>query len=67
MLLLPYSVIGPFVGVLIDRWRRRQILLGANLVRSVVAVALAALVLHGVDPQGRAAWPSSCWPCARSA
>lgn len=53
VLLLPYSVIGPFVGVLIDRWRRRQILLGANLVRSVVAVALAALVLHGVDPQGK--------------
>ena len=31
VLLLPYSVIGPFAGVLIDRWRRRQILLGANL------------------------------------
>ncbi len=49
VLLLPYSVIGPFVGVLIDRWRRRQILLGANLVRSVLAVGLALLVLHGEE------------------
>ena len=26
VLLLPYSVLGPFAGVFIDRWRRRQIL-----------------------------------------
>ena len=52
VLLLPYSLVGPFVGVLIDRWRRRQILLGANVVRSVIAVGLAALVLHGQDSVG---------------
>ncbi len=52
VLLLPYSVVGPFAGVLIDRWRRRQILLGANIVRSAIAVALAALVLHGAESAG---------------
>ncbi|MET7592631.1 hypothetical protein ABZS92_38215, partial [Streptomyces sp. NPDC005444] len=25
VLLLPYSLIGPFAGVLLDRWRRRQV------------------------------------------
>ncbi len=31
---LPYTVIGPFAGVLLDHWRRRQVLLVANLVRT---------------------------------
>ena len=26
VLLLPYSLVGPFAGVLLDRWRRRQVL-----------------------------------------
>ena len=52
VLLLPYSVVGPFAGVLIDRWRRRQILLGANVLRSGIAVTLAVLVLHGADSAG---------------
>ena len=33
-LLLPYSLVGPFAGVLLDRWRRRQILVVANLLRA---------------------------------
>jgi MFS family permease len=45
--LLPFSVLGPFTGVLIDRWSRRQILAWSNLVRSVVMLALAALVAAG--------------------
>ena len=36
VLLLPYSVLGPFVGVLLDRWRRRQVLVYANLTRAVL-------------------------------
>jgi MFS family permease len=52
VLLLPYSAVGPFAGVLIDRWRRRQILLGANALRAVMAVGLAALVLHGANSVG---------------
>ena len=49
VLLLPYSVVGPFAGVLIDRWRRRQILLGANVVRVGDRGHAGALVLHGAD------------------
>lgn len=42
-LLLPYSLVGPFAGVLLDRWRRRQVLLVANLVRAAMVVGVAAL------------------------
>ena len=34
ILLLPYSLVGPFAGVLIDRWWRRTILVRANLLRA---------------------------------
>ncbi|MHB1614673.1 MAG: MFS transporter, partial [Actinomycetes bacterium] len=44
-LLLPYSLVDPFAGVLLDRWRRRQVLVKANLVRALLAVALAGFVL----------------------
>jgi len=30
ILLLPYSVIGPFAGVFLDRWYRRTVLVRAN-------------------------------------
>lgn len=46
-LLLPYSLAGPFAGVLLDRWRRRQVLVGANAVRAAMVVAVAGLVLAG--------------------
>ncbi|NLU69530.1 MFS transporter [Streptomyces sp. HNM0574] len=45
VLLLPYSLLGPFAGVLLDRWRRRQVLLYGNLLRAVLAAATAALIL----------------------
>ena len=38
VLLLPYSVIGPFAGVFLDRWRRRRTLIVANVVRAAVVV-----------------------------
>ncbi|MDQ6937035.1 MAG: MFS transporter [Actinomycetota bacterium] len=37
VVLLPYSLLGPFVGVLIDQWPRQRILLVSNLVRAAVA------------------------------
>ncbi|WP_329248733.1 MFS transporter [Actinoallomurus sp. NBC_01490] len=46
VLLLPYSVLGPFVGVFIDRWRRRQILVHAPLIRALLLVATAALLVY---------------------
>jgi MFS family permease len=47
-LLLPYSLVGPFAGVLLDRWRRRQVLVRANLLRAVMMLGVAALVLAGI-------------------
>ncbi|MER7506420.1 MFS transporter [Nonomuraea pusilla] len=44
VLLLPYSVLGPFVGVFIDRWSRRQILVIAPVVRGALLLLAAALV-----------------------
>jgi MFS family permease len=44
---LPYSLIGPFAGVFIDRWSRRQILALSALLRSVFVVATAALMASG--------------------
>lgn len=46
VLLLPYSLLGPFAGVLLDRWRRRQVLLYGNILRAFLAAATAALVLN---------------------
>ena len=45
ILLLPYSLLGPFTGVLLDRWRRRQVLLYCNVLRAVMCCATAVLVL----------------------
>src|SRR5438094_7543328 len=44
ILVVPYSCIGPFAGVFIDRWSRRAILVATPLARS----ALAFLVIAGV-------------------
>ncbi|MEU4091125.1 MFS transporter [Streptomyces sp. NPDC026673] len=48
VLLLPYSLLGPFTGVLLDRWRRRQVLLYCNLLRSALSVGTAVLMLARV-------------------
>ncbi|MEV6541150.1 MFS transporter [Streptomyces sp. NPDC051665] len=48
VLLLPYSLIGPFAGVLLDRWRRRQVFLYGNLLRALLAAATAVLMLSHV-------------------
>ncbi|NLG56575.1 MAG: MFS transporter, partial [Rhodococcus sp.] len=47
VLLLPYSVIGPFAGALLDRWDRRFVLRWASVLRGVLIVATAALLLAG--------------------
>ncbi|GAB3950526.1 MFS transporter [Streptomyces sparsus] len=48
VLLLPYSVLGPFAGVLLDRWRRRQVLFFGNLLRAGLALGTAVLILAAV-------------------
>jgi MFS family permease len=44
VLFLPYSLLGPFAGALMDRWDRRLVLVGANLGR-LVSVALVGVGL----------------------
>ncbi|WP_408015976.1 MFS transporter [Rhodococcus chondri] len=47
VLLLPYSVIGPFAGALLDRWDRRLVLLWANVLRGVFVLCAATVLLTG--------------------
>ena len=48
VLLLPYSLVGPFTGVLIDRWWRTRILVVANLARALAVVGVAVEIGAGV-------------------
>lgn len=51
VLLLPFTIVGPWAGVLLDRWRRRQVLLYGNLVRVALTLTTAAVMLvDGVGP-----------------
>ena len=47
MTLLPFSLVGPFTGVLIDRWSRRRVLVVMSFVRAALTLAaLATVVTH---------------------
>lgn len=39
--LLPYSLVGPFAGTLIDRWSRQRVLLVSNALRALVCLVFA--------------------------
>src|ERR1700735_4851186 len=47
VLYLPYSLVGPFAGVFIDRWSRRQILVWSALTRFVFVGVAAPVVATG--------------------
>ena len=47
-ILLPFSALGPFVGVFLDRWSRRLTLMVSNLVRGVLLVVVALLVSRDI-------------------
>ena len=49
VLLLPYSLVGPFVGVLIDRWWRQRILLVTNVLRALFAFVVAGEIAAGLS------------------
>jgi len=49
VLFLPYSLLGPFAGALLDRWDRRLVLVGANLGRLVLVVGVAVLLAIGAS------------------
>jgi len=45
VLLLPYSLVGPFAGVFLDRWSRQRVLVIANLWRSMFIAATVVVLL----------------------
>ncbi|CAM4303272.1 2-acyl-glycerophospho-ethanolamine acyltransferase [Mycobacterium basiliense] len=47
VLFLPYSLIGPFAGALMDRWDRRLVLVGANAGRLVFIAGIATILAVG--------------------
>lgn len=44
VLFLPYSLLGPFAGAMLDRWDRRQVLIGANIARLCFIVAIGTIL-----------------------
>ena len=44
VLFLPYSLLGPFAGALMDRWDRRWVLVGANIARLVIIAAIGTIL-----------------------
>lgn len=49
VLTLPFTLVGPWAGVVLDRWSRRNTLAAGNLARAVLVLAIAALVAAGQD------------------
>ena len=47
VLFLPYSLLGPFAGALLDRWDRRAVLIGANAARVLLVLGVAGLLAAG--------------------
>lgn len=47
VLYLPYSVLGPFAGALLDRWDRRVVLIAANFGRLLLVLGVGALLAVG--------------------
>jgi hypothetical protein len=48
VLLLPYSVIGPFAGVLLDRWWRQRVLVWTSALRAVAVLLICPEIAAGV-------------------
>jgi MFS family permease len=44
VLFLPYSLLGPFAGALMDRWDRRLVLLGANTGRLILIAGIGTIL-----------------------
>lgn len=49
VLFLPYSLLGPFAGALLDRWDRRTVLIVANAARVILVLAVAAMLAAGAQ------------------
>ncbi|MSW18485.1 MAG: MFS transporter, partial [Actinobacteria bacterium] len=47
VVLLPYSIVGPFVGTLLDRFSRQRAIFFSNITRSTTLVIIALLMFNG--------------------
>ncbi|VBA31394.1 putative MFS-type transporter [Mycobacterium attenuatum] len=47
VLFLPYSLLGPFAGALMDRWDRRLVLVGANIGRLAFIAGIGTILAVG--------------------
>ncbi|MEI2642824.1 MAG: MFS transporter [Candidatus Nanopelagicales bacterium] len=52
ILALPYSLIGPFTGVLLDRWRRQRVLFWGNLTRALSMAPVVYFTAQGDSGAG---------------
>jgi MFS family permease len=48
VVLLPYSLVGPFAGALLDRWDRRRVFVVAGVCKAVLTLATATVVAAGI-------------------
>ncbi|WP_375477844.1 MFS transporter [uncultured Jatrophihabitans sp.] len=49
VVLLPYSILGPFAGVLLDRWSRQRLLVWVNVARTAAVLVVAAALAAGLS------------------
>ena len=54
---IPYTILSPFLGVVIDRWNRRSLLFWANALRAVVVGVLGVLALAAGDVEELSDFP----------
>lgn len=52
VMLLPYSIVGPFAAAALDRWDRRVVVAVAALVRTLAIIATIALIAAGAVHTG---------------
>lgn len=48
VVLLPYSIVGPFVGTILDRISRQRVIFMANLFRAFILIFIATLIRNGI-------------------
>lgn len=51
VMLAPYTFVGPFVGVFLDRWQRRNVIVVTDSIRAVLTVTIIiAILVAGITP-----------------